>query len=142
MSNLSVVPVGAKTCRPFIREILTASPEPGYRFELIVEKACIKPNDAVWKLVFDLFREDAGVYHQVVHISFAPEHPDEQRGVEALASGPVNLEASRMLREDVHPCAKEVASSANPTPGQSKRLADVMSRIARSQLSHQVSDGE
>jgi hypothetical protein len=135
MSKLSVVPVGNKICRPFIREVLIASPEPGYRFELIVERTCTKANDSLWKLVFDLFQEgEDGAYQQIVHISFAPEELEEQRGVAVLAHEPVSLEAVRMLREDIHPCAKEVASSANPTPAQIKKLEDSMSRVARISL--------
>ncbi len=133
--SLSVVVVGAKTCRPFIREVLSASPEPGYRFELIVERGCTKANDSLWKLVFDLFKEDAdGAWQQVVHISFTPEDPDEERGVKALATEPVNLEADRILRHDVHPCAREVADSANPTPEQIRRLDEALRRFVRSQL--------
>lgn len=57
MSKISVVPVGQKRCRPFILEVFVASPEAGYKFELIVEKSCTSSNDALWKLVFDLYKK-------------------------------------------------------------------------------------
>lgn len=131
MSNVSVVPVGSKRCKPFIREVFVASPEAGYKFELIVEQACSKANDPLWKLVFDLYRKEAGGdYQQLVHVSFTPEELAEQRGVAALATEPVNVETARILLREVHPCAKEVANSANPTPEQTRKLESSMSKVA------------
>ena len=131
MPNLSVVPIGAKTCKPFILEVFVASPEAGYKFELVVEKACTSTNDPLWKLVFDLYKKDAsGVFQQIVHVSFKPTEPNEQKGVEALALEPVNVETARVLRKEVHPAAKAVAESANPTAAQKKALHDAMSKAA------------
>ncbi len=133
--SLSVVVVGAKTCRPFIPEVLSPTSQPGYRLELIVDRGCTKSNDSLLKLVFDLFKEaDGGAWQQIVHISFTREDADEERGVKALATEPVNLDADRILRHDVHPCAREVADSANPTPEQIRRLDEALRRIVRSQL--------
>ncbi len=132
MSNLTVVTVGPKRCKPFIREVFVASPEAGYKFELVVEKACTKANDPLWKLVFDLYKKDAnGGFQQLVHVSFTPEELAEQRGVAALAIEPINVETARILLREVHPCAKEVANSANPTPEQTRKLESSMSRVAR-----------
>lgn len=135
MSNLNVVPIGAKKCKPFILEVFVASPEAGYKFELIVEKACTRQNDALWKLVFDLYKKDAsGVFQQIVHVSFKPTEPDEQRGVETLATEPVTVETARVLRKEVHPAAKAVADVADPTPAQKKALHEALSKTARTAL--------
>ena len=135
MSNLNVVPVGAKKCKPFILEVFVASPEAGYKFELVVEKACTRQNDPLWKLVFDLYKKDAsGVYQQIVHVSFKPTEPNEQRGVENLATEPVTVETARVLRKEVHPAAKAVADVASPTPAQKKALHDALSKTALTAL--------
>jgi len=112
--------------------VFVASPEAGYKFELVVEKACTSTNDALWKLVFDLYKKDAsGVYQQLVHVSFKPVDPAEQRGVETLAVEPVSVQTARVLRKEVHPAAKAVAGVAKPTPAQKKKLRDAMSKTAR-----------
>ncbi len=135
MANLNVVPIGAKRCKPFILEVFVASPEAGYKFELIVEKACTSSNEALWKLVFDLYKKDAsGVFQQLVHVSFKPTEPDEQRGVEALALEPVNVDTARVLRKEVHPAAKKVAEASKPTAAQKKALHNAMSKAARKAL--------
>src|SRR4051812_18597618 len=96
-NDLSVVPVGRKRCKPFILEVFVASPEAGYKFELVVEKACSSTNDPLWKLVFDLYKKDsAGTFQQIVHVSFKPLEPEEQRGVEALATEPVTVDTARV----------------------------------------------
>jgi hypothetical protein len=131
MANLSVVNVGPKQCKPFILEVFVASPESGYKFELIVEKSCTSTNDALWKLVFDLYKKDtAGAFQQLVHVSFTPTEPTEQKGVEALALEPVNVETARVLRSEVHPAAKAVAESKKPTAAQKKALHEAMSKAA------------
>ena len=131
MAKLSVVPIGAKTCKPFILEVFVASPEAGYKFELTVEKSCTSTNDPLWKLVFDLYKKDAaGVFQQLVHVSFTPTEPDEQRGVEALALEPVNVETARVLHNEVHPAAKAYAESKKPTAAQKKALHDAMRKAA------------
>jgi hypothetical protein len=132
MANLTVVPIGAKKCKPFILEVFVASPEAGYKFELTVEKACTSTNDPLWKLVFDLYKKDAsGAFQQLVHVSFKPTEPEAQRGVEALALEPVNVETARVLRKEVHPAAKAFAGAAKPSAAQKKALHDAMSKAAR-----------
>ena len=55
-SSISVVPIGKKVCRPFLIEVMVFSPEAGYKFKVIVERSCTPEADALWKLVFDLFK--------------------------------------------------------------------------------------
>ncbi len=134
-SNLSVIAVGPKKCRPFILEVFVASPEAGYKFELVVEKSCSAANDPLWKLVFDLYKKDAqGVFQQIVHVSYTPVDPADQRGVQALATEPINVETARVLRREVHPAAKAVAEVANATPAQKDNLRAAMSKAARTAI--------
>ncbi|MFL6529524.1 MAG: hypothetical protein ACJ8HQ_00875 [Chthoniobacterales bacterium] len=132
MPNVNVVKVGPNTCKPFILQVFVASPEAGYKFELVVEKMCSSANEALWKLVFDLYKKDAsGTFQQIVHVSFTPIDPDEKRGVEALATEPISVETARVLRNDVHPAAKEFAAASKPTAAQKKKLHDGMSKAAK-----------
>jgi hypothetical protein len=132
MSELNVVSVGKKKCKPFILEVFVASPEAGYKFELTVEKICTSTNDALWKLVFDLYKKDAsGTFQQIVHVSFQPTEPAEQKGVEQLATEPVSVDTARVLTKEVHPAAKAIAGVAKPTPAQKKKLHDAMSKVAK-----------
>jgi hypothetical protein len=132
MSNISVVPIGTKQCKPFILQVFVASPEAGYKFELTVEKSCTSTNDPLWKLVFDLYKKDAsGTFQQIVHVSFTPLEPDEKQGVEAIATEPISVDTARVLRNEVHPAAKDVAGTSKPTPAQKKKLHDAMSKVAR-----------
>ena len=55
-SSISVVPVGNKICKPFLLEVMVFSPEAGFKFKVMVERSCTPEADAIWKLVFDLFR--------------------------------------------------------------------------------------
>ncbi|MGI9086814.1 MAG: hypothetical protein ACR2HH_03590 [Chthoniobacterales bacterium] len=135
MGDLKVVPTGAKQCKPFILEVFVASPETGYKFALTVEKMCSSTNDPLWKLVFDLYKKDnAGVFQQLVHVSFTPTEPNEQKGVEALATEPVNVETARVLRQEVHPAARAVAGTTKPSAAQKKKLHDAMSKAAQTAI--------
>ncbi len=135
MSELTVVPVGKKKCKPFILEVFVASPEAGYKFELTVEKICTSTNDALWKLVFDLYKKDAsGTFQQLVHVSFKPTEPSEQKGVERLATEPVSVDTARVLTKEVHPAAKAIAGVTKPTPAQKKKLHDAMSKVAKTSV--------
>ena len=135
MANLNVVSVAKKKCKPFILEVFVASPEAGYKFELVVEKSCSSTNDALWKLVFDLYKKDAsGTFQQIVHVSFQPTEPAEQKGVEQLATEPVSVEAARILTKEVHPAAKAIAGVANPTAAQKKKLHDAISKVVKTSV--------
>jgi len=136
MPKLSVVPVGAKKCKPFILEVFVASPEAGYKFELVVEKICTSSNDALWKLVFDLYKKDVGgVFQQIVHVSYTPTEPKEKQGVEALATEPVSVETARLLRKEAHPAAKALDGVAKPSEAQKKNVRNAMSKVALSATS-------
>ena len=39
-SSISVVPIGAKLCKPFLLEVMVFSPESGFKFKVIVERSC------------------------------------------------------------------------------------------------------
>ena len=135
MPQLSVTPIGSKKCRPFILEVFVASPEAGYKFELLVEKACSADNDPLWKLVFDLYKRGvSGEFEQIIHVSFRAVDPKEQKGVQSLSVNPVSVETARVLVQDVHPAVKAVVGVSDPTPAQKQAVHDAMSKAAFSAL--------
>lgn len=130
-SSISVVPLGKKVCRPFLIEVMVFSPETGYKFKVIVERSCTPEADALWKLVFDLFKvmEDKEV--QVVHVSFTTGTPVEQKAVQRMASEGVKPAQASILIEEVHPAAKDVEGVEKPTKVQKQRLHDSMAKVVR-----------
>ena len=128
-SSTSVVPVGAKVCRPFLVEVMVFSPESGYKFKVLVERACTPEADPIWKLVFDLYKVTGSNEVQVVHVSFTSGTPVEQKGVQLMASEGVKPAQAEILTTEVHPAAKAIVGAKKPTAAQKKRLHDAMTRV-------------
>ncbi len=128
-STISVVPIGAKVCKPFLLEVMVFAPESGYKFKVIVERSCSAEADAIWKLVFDLFKVADGHETQVVHVSFTAGAPVEQGGVQKLISEGVKPAQAQVLVEEVHPAAKAIEGVAKPSKKQKQQLHDAMSKV-------------
>ena len=128
-SSISVVPVGDKICKPFLLEVMVFNPEAGYKFKVMVERSCTPEADAIWKLVFDLFRVTDDEEVQVVHVSFTTGTPVEQKAVQLMASDGVKPGQARILIEDVHPAAKAVEGVKKPTKKQKQELHDAMAEV-------------
>lgn len=127
-SSTKVVPIGDKICKPFLLEVMVFSPESGYKFKVIVERSCTPEADAIWKLVFDLFKvTDREV--QVVHVSFTAGSPLEQKAIERMASAGVKPAQANILVNEVHPAAKAIEGVKKPTVKQKKQLHDSMSNV-------------
>ena len=120
-----------KQCKPFKLEVLVASPEAGYKFALFVERACSIENDPLWKLVFDLYKENAaGSWDQIIHVSFKAVDPKERQGVENMVDGGISVETATILTKEVHPAAKNLSDTPEPTSTQRKELHEALSRAA------------
>jgi hypothetical protein len=118
----SVVPVGAKKCKPFIFEGRFVLPEQGFKFEVFVEKSCTKENDAIWKLVFDLYKEnESEEFEQIVHVSFRSGTPEETLALKKMAVEGISEEAAEVLTDEVFPVAKEIAGR-QPTDAEKAQL--------------------
>lgn len=128
-SSTKIVPVGDKVCRPFLVEVMVFSPEAGYRFKVSVERTCTPEADAVWKLVFDLYRVAGSKETQLVHVSFTAGTPVHQRGIEHIAAEGVKPKQSDILVNEVHPATKAIVGEANPTPKQKKKIHDAMEKV-------------
>lgn len=128
-SSVSVVPVGKKVCKPFLLEVMVFSPESGYKFKVIVERGCTPEADAIWKLVFDLFKVTGGQEVQLVHVSFTTGTPVEQKAVQGMAAEGVKPEQAELLVNEVHPAAKAIAGVKKPTQKQKQLIHDAMSKV-------------
>jgi hypothetical protein len=133
-SSVSVVPIGAKTCKPFVLQVMVFSPESGFKFEVLVEKDCSPSNDAIWKLVFDLYKRqaDGPDFDQIVHVSFTSGSPAEQQGIQSMVSQGVASGQADVFTNEVFPTAKSLAGVRAPTDEQKQTLHQAMSKAATS----------
>ncbi|HZS28362.1 MAG TPA: hypothetical protein VFB76_14115 [Candidatus Angelobacter sp.] len=131
-SSVSVVPVGAKKCKPFVLQVMVFSPEAGFKFEVQVEKDCSATNDPIWKLVFDLYKKQAtGTdFDQIVHVSFTSGTTQEQQGVQSMVSQGVSSGQADALTNQVYPAAKALDGVQTPTPQQKQAVHQAMSNAA------------
>jgi len=133
-SSVSVVPIGAKICKPFLLEVMVFSPEAGFKFKVIVERSCTPEADELWKLVFDLFKVIDGQETQVVHVSYTTGTPVESQAVQAMATEGVKAAQAQVLVGKVHPAAKDVIGNANVTQAQKEALHDAMAEVVNVQV--------
>ena len=129
-SSTKVVPIGPKICKPFLLDVMVFSPESGYKFHVSVERDCTPTADAIWKLVFDLYKVVAGQPDvALVHVSFTSGTPVEQQTIQNMAAQGVNQAQADKLIKKVYPAAKAVAGNKNPSPQQKQAIHDAMSSV-------------
>jgi hypothetical protein len=133
-SSISVVPVGAKKCKPFVLQVMVFSPESGFKFEVTVEKDCSASNDPIWKLVFDLYKKQAtgSDFDQIVHVSFTSGTTAEQQGIQSMVSQGVSSGQADAITNQVYPAAKALDGVQNPTDQQKQALHQAMSQAVTS----------
>lgn len=133
-STASVVKVGEKRCRPFLLQVMVFSPEAGYKFEVVVEKACTPENDPIWKLVFDLYKQKKDAFDQIVHVSFRAGTADESEGVKRMALAGVSDKQADLLTGPVYDAAKALEGVATPTAQHKEKIRAAMSKVATVEL--------
>ena len=133
-SSVSVVPISKKVCKPFLLEVMVFSPEAGYKFKVIVERSCTPEADAIWKLVFDLYRVTNGQEVQLVHVSFTTGAPVEQKAVQLMAAEGVTQPQADLLVTEVHPAVKDIEGVSKPTAKQKKRIHDSMAKVVNLEI--------
>lgn len=134
-SSISVVPVGAKVCKPFLLEVMVFSPESGYKFKVLVERSCTPEADPIWKLVFDLFKVANDKEVQIVHVSFTTGAPVQAKAVQGMATEGVKPNQADRLINKVYPAAKAIEGVKKPTAKQRKRLKSAMEEVVSVDLS-------
>jgi hypothetical protein len=128
-SSISIVPIGKKTCKPFLLEVMVFSPEAGYKFKVMVERSCTPQADAIWKLVFDLYRVTGSNEVQLVHVSFTTGTPVQEKSVQRMVSEGVKPKQADVLVTEVYPATKAVAGVPKPTPAQKKKVRKAMEKV-------------
>lgn len=119
----SVVKVGANQCKPFLFDVMVYTPESGYKADINVEKGCTPTNDAIWKFVFDLYKQNASGdgFDQLVHISYQGLNQQENQDIAGMINGMTDAQADALPA--LHDSAKNFHD--NPTP---ENKADVLEK--------------
>jgi hypothetical protein len=127
--NISVVPVSATTCNPFLLDVMVFDPGDGFKFQVSVEKSCIKatatdPAKTKWKLVFDLYKRKAtGTdFDQIVHVSYTAENVQQEKKLRSTAAKGVNDKQSKQLITKVHPAAKKAENIESLPPAEQEKV--------------------
>lgn len=132
-NNISVVPTGPKKCKPMQFEFMLQPPNSNFKIEMAVEKNCTPENDAIWKLVFDLYKKMDGDFTQIVHISYKAGNDTEKKGIKSIAVDGISDSAAGVAIDEVMPLA-EKASLPNPPADLNKQLKSAMSHVTTIQL--------
>lgn len=127
---------GPKVCKPFVLEVMVFAPASGFKIEVKIEKSCTPQADAIWKIVFDLFKKQAtgSGFDQLVHVSFTGGTPVEQKGIEATAANGINDKQAAAIVNEAGPTVLDLKDSASMTPQEldaaKQELKSASSRIA------------
>jgi hypothetical protein len=111
---------GAKKCKPFIIEVMVFAPASGFKIEVLIEKSCTPQADAVWKIVFDLYKKKAAGdgFDQLVHVSFKGGTPVVQQGIQATAANGLNDQQADVVINEAGPAVLELKDASTMTPEQ------------------------
>jgi hypothetical protein len=109
---------GPKKCKPFIIEVMVFAPQSGFKIEVNIEKSCTPEADAVWKIVFDLYKKKktGEGFDQLVHVSFRGGTPVEQKGIEATAANGINDKQADVIVNEAGPAVFELKDAATMSP--------------------------
>ena len=127
---------GPKVCKPFVLEVMVFAPASGFKIEVKIEKSCTPQADAIWKIVFDLYKKQAtgSGFDQLVHVSFTGGTPVEQKGIEATAANGINDKQADAIVNEAGPAVLDLKNSSTMTPQQleaaKQELKAASSRIA------------
>jgi hypothetical protein len=138
-SNISIARVTPTSCRPFLLEVMVFSPEAGHKFELSVERSCIKATNGElpktkWKLVFDLFKQKAGSseFDHLVHVSYTAENETQEKNLALTAANGVSQAQAKQVITKVHPAVKDVVDVNDlPQPEADKRKQKVKKEMSK-----------
>jgi hypothetical protein len=109
-----------KTCKPFVLEVMVFAPQSGFKIEVNIEKSCTPQADAVWKIVFDLYKKKTGAdgFDQLVHVSFTGGTPVQQQGIAATAANGVNDKQADVIVNEAAPAVLALKDAGGMTPAQ------------------------
>lgn len=119
-SPIKITSTTTKRCKPFTIEVMVFAPASGFKIEVSTEKTCTPQADAIWKIVFDLYKKQATgtAFDQLVHVSFKGGTPVEQRGIEATAANGINPRQADVLINEVGPAVLQLKDASTMPPAQ------------------------
>ncbi|HEX8068580.1 MAG TPA: hypothetical protein VF546_01425 [Pyrinomonadaceae bacterium] len=126
--GLKVTDTTVKICKPFVVQVMVFAPGSGFKMEVNIEKSCTPDADAVWKLVFDLYKKkkNADGFDQLVHVSFTGGTPVEKQGLEATSAKGVNSRQADVIVNRAGPAVLDLQNSQNMSPAElNETLAEV-----------------
>jgi len=103
-----------KICKPFTIEVMVFAPASGFKIEVLIEKTCTPTADAIWKIVFDLYKKQASgtAFDQLVHVSFKGGTPVEQKGIETTAANGINPKQADVIINEVGPAVLQLKDAS------------------------------
>lgn len=127
---------GPKTCKPFEIEVMVFAPASGFKIQVLIEKSCTPQAEAVWKIVFDLYKKKANGdgFDQLVHVSFKGGTPVVQQGIQATAANGLNDKQADVVINEAGPAVLELKDASTMTPQKldsvKKEVVGASNRIA------------
>ncbi len=120
----STITTGGKKCKPFLLRVMIFSPESGYKFTIEIQKACSSSNEAIWKLLFDLYKKIDGEFEEVVSVEFVAGDPNDIKKVASITEDGMKRPQVRAFRDNVYPLVKPFADSGKPPSAADKKKID------------------
>lgn len=120
----STITTGGKKCKPFLLRVMIFSPESGYKFTIEIQKACSSSNEAIWKLLFDLYKKIDGEFEEVVSVEFVAGDPNDIKKVASITEDGMKRAQVRAFRDNVYPLVKPFADSGKPPSAADKKKID------------------
>jgi hypothetical protein len=116
-TSLKITPTsGPKICKPFVLQVMVFAPGSGFKIEVDIERSCTPQADALWKFVFDLYKQKPdGTFVQLVHVSYTGGTPVEQQGIQSTAINGVNGTQADILVNRVGPDVLDLQDVSNMT---------------------------
>ncbi len=119
-TSLKITPTsGPKICKPFVLQVMVFAPDSGFKIEVDVERSCTPQADALWKFVFDLYKQKPdGSFIQLVHVSYTGGTPVEQKGIQSTFINGVNPNQADIIVNRVGPDVLDLQDVNNMTQAQ------------------------
>lgn len=132
-TSTTSVSTGGKKCTPFLLRVMVFSPESGFKFNIVIEKACNSQNEPVWKLIFDLFKRKDNEFVEIISVTFVAGDPNDITKVSAITDEGMTRPQVRAFRDDVYPLVKPFGESGKkPTAEEQKKIDAAMKKAINS----------
>lgn len=110
---------GPKICKPFVLQVMVFAPGSGFKIQVDIERSCTPQADALWKIVFDLYKQSPdGTFVQLVHVSYTGGTPVEQKGLQTTAINGVNGTQADIIVNRVGPDVVDLQDVSSMTQEQ------------------------